>query len=85
MLMRFPAWKVVLIVLAVAIGGFLALPNIAPASLRAYLPTPQLKLGLDLQGGASILLEIDPEDLRTNKLRELLRDVREEFRIAAFS
>ncbi len=80
MLMRFPAWKVALIVIVVAVGGFLALPNMVPESMRGWLPTQQLKLGLDLQGGASILLEIDPEDLRSNKLREMLRDVREEFR-----
>jgi protein-export membrane protein SecD len=82
MLMRFPAWKVVLIVLTVMIGGLLALPNVVPENARGWLPTQPLKLGLDLQGGASILLEIDPEDLRSNKLRELLRDVREEFRKA---
>ncbi|MEZ5937669.1 MAG: protein translocase subunit SecD [Hyphomonadaceae bacterium] len=83
MLMRFPLWKIIL-VLAVLFGGaFVALPNVLSPDVRGvtedkpngWYPTQPLKLGLDLRGGASILLEIDGDDLRTNRMRKMSRDV----------
>lgn len=76
MLLHFPRWKVALLLIATLIGTALALPNVLPERVIGWMPTGPMKLGLDLRGGASILLEIDPVDLRTNKLREMVRDVR---------
>jgi protein-export membrane protein SecD len=85
MLLRFAPWKLALIFLVVFLGMFLAAPNVLSPAQRGvtekdangWYPTSPLRLGLDLRGGASILLEIDPDDLRANRLRELLRDVRQ--------
>jgi protein-export membrane protein SecD len=86
MLLRFAPWKLGLIFLILLAGSFFAAPNVLTPAQRGvtatdangWYPSSPLKLGLDLRGGASILLEIDPNDLRTNRLRELMRDVRQE-------
>ncbi len=41
-----------------------------------FLPSGKLKLGLDLQGGVYLLMEIDPEDVVTNRLRVMSGDVK---------
>ena len=84
MLLKFPAWKVVLVIVTLTIGSILCLPNFVPEKYLGWLPTGPMTLGLDLKGGASILLEVDPEELRTNKLAELSTSVREEFRKQPF-
>ncbi len=58
----FSRWKIILIVGAVVMGLLFALPNALPADVRDKLPAPMqrtLNLGLDLQGGAHMLLEVD--------------------------
>ncbi len=77
MLLRFAPWKITLIMLAVVIGGFFALPNVLSEDQRGWHPGSPMNLGLDLRGGASILLEVDPEELRTNRMREISRDIRD--------
>ncbi len=80
MLLRFPAWKVAIVLLTLILGILMALPNVLPEQNRGWLPTGPLNLGLDLKGGASILLEVDPDELRQNKLTELSTNVREALR-----
>ena len=81
MLLKFSAWKVILIVVTLLVGVVLCLPNfVSEADRKAYLgwvPSGAMKLGLDLRGGASILLEVDPVELAHNKAVELSRDVRQ--------
>jgi protein-export membrane protein SecD len=77
MLLRFPLWKVVLVWGTMLIGFLCALPNMVTEEQRAaylsWLPVQPLKLGLDLRGGASISLQIDPAELRENELRNVNR------------
>lgn len=80
MLLKFPAWKVALLVGALILGAILCLPNVLPERYLGWLPTNALKLGLDLKGGASILLEVDPDELRANQLKLLSTSVRDELR-----
>lgn len=84
MLLRFPAWKLTLILGTLLIGLMMAVPNVLSEDQRkAYIgwwPTQPLKLGLDLKGGASISLEIDPVELRTNELRNVNRAVGDKLR-----
>ena len=73
--MRRPAWVVmtyaVLLLLAVAT----ALPNFISKDMRDRLPpwasSQTVSLGLDLQGGAHLLLAVDRADLATARLQEL--------------
>ncbi len=80
MLLRFAPWKITLILFAVIVGAFFALPNVLSEEERGWHPGAPMNLGLDLRGGASILLEVDPEELRTNRLREISRDIRDKLR-----
>ena len=80
MLLKFPAWKVALLLVTLLIGAVLSLPNVLPAQYSGWIPTGALRLGLDLKGGASILLEVDPDELRANQLKLLSTSVRDELR-----
>lgn len=84
MLLRFPLWKVVLVLGTLFIGLLCAAPNVLTEEQRAqylgWLPVKPLNLGLDLKGGASILLEVDPVELRQNELRNVNRAVGEKLR-----
>lgn len=68
-------------VLLVAIVGLLfAFPNFLPKDfvdgLPDWLPKQTMVLGLDLQGGSHLLLEVDREGIVTERLRDLRRDAR---------
>ncbi len=78
-------WKKIAIVLLVIVGVFFALPNALTDGQRAALPSqlPQdtVNLGLDLQGGAHVLVEaeMDPVfearmELVAQEMRDRLRD-----------
>ena len=79
-MLNFARWKVVLCALAVLFGVIFTLPNLLPASVSANLPSwvphQRLNLGLDLQGGSYLLLEVDTAALKAEKLTNLVEDVR---------
>ena len=64
-MLRFPLWKKLLIVGVLGWAILLALPNALPAHIRAELPTwlphDTVNLGLDLQGGSHLVLQVDVE------------------------
>lgn len=81
-MLHFARWQTILIV-AVLVGGFLlTVPNFfskeTVASWPAFLPKKQLVLGLDLQGGAYLLYEVDRADYVERRLRTLVGDIRKE-------
>ena len=62
-MLHFQKWKLIL-ALSIIVAGFLfALPNLFPATtmlrLPGWLPHKQVNLGLDLQGGAHLLYQLD--------------------------
>src|SRR6187399_507287 len=77
-MLHFPRWQVA-IILAVVIGGFLAvLPNFFAKEEVQNWPgfNKQMVLGLDLQGGAYLLYEVDQQDYVQKRLKTLVSDVR---------
>ncbi|WP_421723502.1 protein translocase subunit SecD [Bauldia sp.] len=73
-------WKVILILLVIA-GGILAvIPNFFTReevnSWPGFLPKNRIVLGLDLQGGAYLLYEVDREDYTAKRLQNLVGEVR---------
>jgi len=77
-MLNYPLWKTVTVLGIIFLGLLQAIPNVLPADLRtafAFLPQKTMNYGLDLQGGVHILLEVDRDDVRKNKLEELSRDV----------
>jgi preprotein translocase subunit SecD len=78
-------WKVVLVVVAAIFGVVYTLPNVLPASVTKSWPAvlaQKLNLGLDLQGGSYLLLEVDTAALRRETLTNLIEDVRRELQTA---
>jgi len=73
-------WKVILVVLAVLFGVVFTLPNALPQktldALPGWVPKQKLNLGLDLQGGSSLLMEVDTKALKTERINNLIEDVR---------
>lgn len=72
-------WKVVVVLAALVFGILFTLPNLLPAGLRdglpAFLPNKTLNLGLDLQGGSYLMLEVDTPALIRERSETLLEDV----------
>jgi len=79
-MLHFSRIKTVAILIAVALGILFALPNVLPQSVLAHLPTwlasSRVTLGLDLQGGSHILLEVDGDALRKERAEQVRDDVR---------
>ena len=78
-------WKATAILLTALICCLFAVPNFFPESTIKRWPQwaqRHIVLGLDLQGGSHILLEVDPNDVRRQKLQTLQDDVRRTLREA---
>jgi len=73
-------WKVIACTVALLFGLVFTLPNVLPKSVMdqmpGWVPHQKLNLGLDLQGGSYLLLEVDTEALKRERLANLLEDVR---------
>ena len=84
-MLHFSKWKVLGILLAVLVSIVVALPNVLPPNLQEKLRAYNLKpmtLGLDLQGGVNILLEIDRDDLKKRLTEQMVGDIRSTLREA---
>ena len=82
-MIRYAPWKVVSIILGTMIAVLLVLPSALSPDTRAslnravpWLPAHAIVLGLDLQGGAHVLLEVDAQSVIRSKLEGLRDDVR---------
>jgi len=79
-MLYFSRWKIGFVIAVVIAGIAYALPNALPkntlSGLPDWMPTKQVHLGLDLQGGSHLLLELDTEQLRTDWLEAIRDDVR---------
>ena len=82
--MNFPRWKEILIACVCAFGVLFALPNFLPQSvlnnLPGFLPNQKVSLGLDLSGGAHLLLEVDLATVENDYLNQELDAVRQTLR-----
>ncbi|GBD43474.1 hypothetical protein HRbin40_00947 [bacterium HR40] len=79
-------WRVALILGVCLFGVLASLPNLVSketlARLPDWLPKRQITLGLDLQGGSHLLLEVDTEALVRERLENLVSDIRATLRPA---
>ena len=85
-MLHFTRFRVLLIVATCLAGLLVALPNFfskeTVANWPRFLPHWQVPLGLDLRGGAHILLAMDTEELRKDWLQTLRDDARKQMREA---
>ncbi len=85
-MLPYSRFKTIAILASVLIALLFALPNAAPPQMQAFLKNTlgakSMPLGLDLQGGVNIVLELDRKDFKTNLLKQLTSDTRATLRDA---
>src|SRR5262245_2672923 len=85
-MLHFSVWKTTAVLATIVIGLWLALPNLMPPSWRdampSWLPHKAVTLGLDLQGGSHLLLEVDQNAVIKDQVETLRDDVRRTLRDA---
>jgi preprotein translocase subunit SecD len=82
----FARWKIILIAVVCSFGVVFAIPNFLSRdlaeSLPDWLPHKQISLGLDLQGGSHLLLEVEVDAVLKERLESLVDSVRVDLRKA---
>jgi SecD/SecF fusion protein len=89
-MLRIATWQVAAILALVAAAFLLVVPTFLPAPTRTaleralpeWLPARPIVLGLDLQGGAHLLMEVDKAALIKGQVDQLRDDVRAKLREA---
>lgn len=83
-MLHFPRWKSLLIVASCFLFVLFAIPSFLSESTReslpSWLPKQAVNLGLDLQGGSHLLLEVDFEAFKREQMNNLADDVRAKLR-----
>ena len=73
-------WSTIFVLATILLSALFAMPNALPQaardSLPGWLPNVPVSLGLDLQGGSYLLLEIDLEGVSREKVDTLRADIR---------
>jgi protein-export membrane protein SecD len=79
-MLYFARWKIIAILGSVLLALVFASPNVLPKAsqdwLASFTVARPMTLGLDLQGGSNIVMEVDRKELRTTLLKQLSGDVR---------
>jgi len=83
-MLHFAPWKLALIAIALVWGALYAAPNLAPQStldqLPGFFPSSKINLGLDLQGGSYLLLEVDTDQVIRERLQGFADEARKTLR-----
>ncbi|WDR05764.1 protein translocase subunit SecD [Devosia rhodophyticola] len=78
--MKFSPIRTAIIVLVTLLGVLFAVPSFLPKAVLdawpSWLPQQTIVLGLDLQGGSHLLLEVNRDSIVTERLGDLRRDAR---------
>ena len=86
-MVQFSRWQVILVVVVLLAGFVLAAPNLMSTedaeALPGWVPSNQVNLGLDLQGGSYLLLEADIETVVREHQENLVDGIREALRSGA--
>jgi SecD/SecF fusion protein len=80
-MLQFSPLRTAIILIVAVLGIALAIPNFfskeTTATWPSILPHSGMTLGLDLQGGSYLLLQVNHESIVTERLKELRRDARQ--------
>ena len=87
-MLRFATWKLASVLALVAAAVLVIVPSFLPAQavdalaarLPSFIPLRQIVLGLDLQGGAYMLMEVDSASVTKSQVEALRDDVRQKLR-----
>lgn len=79
-MLRFSSWTISSIVAICLLGVVFSLPNLFPRAqmeqMPDWLPNQQINLGLDLQGGSHLLLEVGVDSVVQERMDSVADDVR---------
>jgi len=79
-MLRFERWKIVVISLISVLGILYAAPNFLPRpdvqEIPSWLPHQTVNLGLDLQGGSHLLLEVETSAVVARHVENMVDEVR---------
>ena len=85
-MLHFPPWKKILISAVCVLGFLYAIPNVFGErtfeSLPNWAPGKQINLGLDLQGGSHLLLEVEVDAVVREQLEAMVDALRVTLRTA---
>ena len=87
-MLRFANWKLASVLALVAAAVLVIVPSFMPAQtvealaarFPSFIPLRQIVLGLDLQGGAYLLMEVDTPSVIKSQVEALRDDVRQKLR-----
>ena len=87
-MLRFAPWKLASVLALVVAAILLIVPSFLPtetvdalaARLPGFIPFRQIVLGLDLQGGAHMLMQVDEASVIKSQVDALRDDVRQKMR-----
>jgi preprotein translocase subunit SecD len=80
-MLQFQLWKKLFVITIAFLGMVYALPNvIGSGDGAAFLPGKKISLGLDLQGGSHLLLQVDINAVKQERLQNLAEAIRRDFR-----
>jgi protein-export membrane protein SecD len=87
-MLRFAPWKLASVLALVAAAILIVVPSFMPAGtvdslaarLPGFIPVRQIVLGLDLQGGAYMLMQVDDASVVKSQIEALRDDVRQTLR-----
>lgn len=81
-------WKIISVLIVCVLAFLYTMPNLAGADTRqwlsanmpSWLPNKTINLGLDLQGGAHLLLEVDVDTVLKERADDILQTARPDLR-----
>ncbi len=80
-MLQFDRWKMIAVAFVALLGLVFTLPNFFSkemlAALPDWLPKQQLALGLDLQGGLHLMVQVDKDDIRNARVDDIIDRVRQ--------
>lgn len=83
-MLKIKLWQVIVVVLICIAGVLFALPNVfserALQSYPSWLPRNPVNLGLDLQGGSHLVLEVKIEEMVRERMAGVIDEVRAKLR-----
>ncbi|WP_416897950.1 MAG: protein translocase subunit SecD [Minwuia sp.] len=83
-MLHFEKWKIAVIAVICLLGVAYTIPNFLTQDTResipSWLPSQSINLGLDLQGGSHMLMEIDTDAVIDDRLNDLVESIRNDLR-----
>ena len=79
-MVQYKKWQLYIVILFSLLGFIFSIPNFIKSNtlnnLPSFFPKQQVVLGLDLQGGSYLLLEVDTDSVVADNLNNLVDEIR---------